>query len=151
MASALALPRPMAMADVTNIWRIECAAYPYPWSKSTFADCLFAAGYSNWVLANRDTIFAYGVLSVAAGESHMLNLCADPAYQGQGYGRQMLEKMLDIAREHGAKVMFLEVRPSNTVACRLYERFGFSQIGRRRGYYPGADVREDALVYSLSL
>ncbi len=151
MASALAVPRPMVMADVAEIWRIERAAYPFPWSKSTFADCLYAAGYSNWVLANRDTIFAYAVFSVAAGEAHILNLCVNPACQGKGYGKRMLEQLLDVARGHSAETVFLEVRPSNTAALKLYEGSGFGRIGRRRGYYPGADGREDALVYSLSI
>ena len=63
----------------------------------------------------------------------------------------MLEWMAQQAREHGARSMFLEVRPSNLPALRLYERYGFRNIGCRRGYYPAHEGREDAIVMRIAL
>ena len=93
----------------------------------------------------------HGVLSVAVGEAHILNVCVHPDWQGRGFGRRILERMLRLAREHEADTAFLEVRVSNTVAQRLYESAGFNEIGLRRGYYPSDNGREDAVVYAKAL
>ncbi len=58
---------------------------------------------------------------------------------------------MNVARRHGADSMFLEVRPSNAVALRLYQGMGFDEIGRRRGYYPDEEGREDALILARTL
>jgi len=96
-------------------------------------------------------IAGYGVLSVAAGEAHVLNVCIGPAHRGLGLGRLLLRRLLDIARWNGAGRVFLEVRPSNPVAQSLYRSIGFDEIGRRPKYYPAKDGREDAIVMALDL
>ena len=80
-----------------------------------------------------------------------MNLCIDPQMQNKGYGRRLLAKILECAREHNANCAFLEVRPSNTAAVRLYESEGFNEVGVRRGYYPARHGREDAVVFAKQL
>jgi [ribosomal protein S18]-alanine N-acetyltransferase len=142
--------RPMQQADVHAVMEIERRAYPYPWSEGIFRDCL-RAGYQCDVYALGGTIRGYAIWSVAAGEGHLLNLCVDPSWQGHGVGRELLEYLMHSAARLGAQALFLEVRPSNTAAIRLYERAGFGEIDRRRGYYPAAGGREDALVMACHL
>ena len=91
-------------------------------------------------------MIGYGIMSVAAGEAHLLNIALSDAVRGRGYGRYLLEYLADVAREAGAESMYLEVRPSNTAALKLYERMGFKLIGRRRGYYRARAGTEDAVV-----
>jgi len=91
------------------------------------------------------------VLSVAAGEAHLLNVCVAPRLQGEGHGRRLMKRLIDLARWHQAQRIFLEVRPSNPRAIRLYHDLGFNEIGRRPNYYPARQGREDALVLALEL
>ncbi|HWT27911.1 MAG TPA: ribosomal protein S18-alanine N-acetyltransferase, partial [Methylophilaceae bacterium] len=84
-------------------------------------------------------------------EAHLLNLSIAHTHQGRGLGRALLEYMMQISRGHGAANIFLEVRPSNTPAIRLYEQVGFSEMAVRRGYYPAAHGREDAILMGMAL
>jgi ribosomal-protein-alanine N-acetyltransferase len=142
--------RPMQEADLTDVIEIERRSYPYPWTRMIFSDCL-RAGYSCWVCERQGIIEGYGVLSVAAGESHLLNLCVRPETQLQGIGRKLLEYFISVARRHGAEVIFLEVRPSNKAALELYGKSGFNELGVRKDYYPAATGREDALILARVL
>ncbi len=142
--------RPMRALDLDDVVGIERDAYAFPWSEGIFSDCL-RVGYSCWVVETRDGLDGYGIMSVGAGESHILNLCIRPEARGHGHGRVLLDHLLEVARKDHAALTFLEVRPSNQVAIRLYERAGFSMVGTRRGYYPAADGREDALIFSRGL
>ena len=146
----LLLLRPMEEDDVPDVLAVERAAYPHPWTEGIFRDCL-RAGYCCWVLQLEGRMIGHGVLSVAVGEAHILNVCVHPAWQGQGLGRRILERMLRLAREHQADTAFLEVRVSNIAAQHLYEAAGFNEIGLRRGYYPADKGREDAIVYARAL
>ena len=149
-AAALAGLRPMREADREAVMAIEVRAYPFPWSRGIFRDCLHA-GYAMWVQEHQGVIVGYGVLSIAADEAHVLNLCTAPGHEGQGLGQRMLQALLKIARGHGAQRVFLEVRPSNPRAIALYERSGFNEIGRRPRYYPAHGGREDAIVMAMEL
>ncbi len=142
--------RPMRPEDVAEVSRIESSAYEFPWTEGIFRDCL-RAGYGCWVLALDAEIAGYGVLSVAAGEAHLLNVCVAPRLQGEGHGRRLMKRLIDLARWHQAQRIFLEVRPSNPRAIRLYHDLGFNEIGRRPNYYPARQGREDALVFALEL
>lgn len=142
--------RPMQEQDLENIISIESSAYTHPWSMMIFQDCL-RVGYCCWVLERDDQIDAYGVMSVAAGECHILNLCVRPEFQNNGFGTMMLEYLLQLAQEHGADTAFLEVRPSNEHARNLYKHAGFHEVGMRRNYYPAEFGREDAIILARSL
>ena len=143
--------RPMASGDVWTVAAIEAQAYQFPWSPGIFRDCL-SAGYHAFVLdLAADGVHGYTVLSVGAGEAHLLNLCVRPERQGAGHGRLLLDTVLRQAAAHGAREIFLEVRPSNAAAIRLYQGSDFRQIGRRKHYYRGRNGREDALVLAKDL
>jgi len=140
--------RSMEHADLDTIIEIEGVAYQFPWSRQIFADCLMA-GYLTSVLDTGTRIIGYSILSTAAAEAHILNLCIEPDCQRQGYGQQMLDHLLEYADTVGVERIFLEVRPSNEAAIRLYEGNGFVQLGVRKSYYRANDGREDALVLVL--
>lgn len=142
--------RPMRETDLPRILEVERGSYGFPWSENIFRDCL-RVGYCCWVVQWPRQIQGFGIMQVAAGEAHVLNLCIDREAQGQGLGRAMLRGLLDVARDHGADHAYLEVRPSNTVALRLYESEGFKVVGSRRGYYPSSPGREDAFILSREI
>ena len=146
----LAMLRPMRESDLDAVAIIEQRAYEFPWTQTIFRDCL-RAGYHGCVLHFAVEIVGYFMLSVAAGEAHLLNICVDPSEQGRGHGRRLLRRALDLARWHRVESLFLEVRPSNPGAIALYASCGFRQIGRRPKYYPARHGREDALVMALDL
>lgn len=142
--------RAMRDIDLPAVMAIEQRAYPFPWTQGVFRDCLLAQ-HPAWVLVDDGHIVGYAVLSVAADEAHILNLCTAPEMQGRGHGRRLLRALLQLARGRGAQRVFLEVRPSNAPAIALYHDEGFNEIGRRPRYYPARDGREDALVMALEL
>jgi ribosomal-protein-alanine N-acetyltransferase len=98
-----------------------------------------------------DTIIGYGVMSVGAGEAHILNLCIGELYRCRGVGKRLLTYLVERGTAAGMSEAFLEVRPSNTSAIRLYLSVGFEQVGMRRGYYQAVGGREDAAVLKLAL
>jgi [ribosomal protein S18]-alanine N-acetyltransferase len=143
--------RPMREEDLYQVMAIEQVAYPFPWTPGIFQDCL-CVGYCCWLVEIDKRVVGYGVMSVVIDESHILNLCIHPEWQGRGLGRKLILRLLKIARQHGAETAFLEVRESNLAALALYGKLGFVEIGRRRNYYPATEgEREDALVMSLEL
>ncbi|MDH7453437.1 ribosomal protein S18-alanine N-acetyltransferase [Luteimonas composti] len=149
-AQSRATLRPMREDDLDRVMRIEVRAYPFPWTAGIFRDCLRAA-YPAWVLVEDERILGYGVLSVAAGEAHVLNVCIAPEDQGRGHGRRLLRALVRAARGQAAQRVFLEVRPSNPNAIALYHDEGFNEIGRRPRYYPAHEGREDAIVMAKEL
>jgi ribosomal-protein-alanine N-acetyltransferase len=146
----LAELRPLRETDLPAVMAIESALYPFPWTVGNFGDSL-AAGYSCWACVLDGELIGYAVVMLAVDEAHLLNLSIAAAYQRRGYGSQSLRELCEVARGHGARLIFLEVRPSNPSGRRLYERHGFTQIGLRRDYYPARGGREDALILSLEL
>ena len=137
--------RTMRHEDLAHVSDIERRSYDFPWSHGVFRDCLLA-GYHCIVLERDGDVAGYGILSVAAGEAHILNLCVDPAYRSLGYGERMLDEILFRARSTAVCEVFLEVRPSNTNALALYRKKGFHKVAKRPAYYQAHDGREDADV-----
>jgi [ribosomal protein S18]-alanine N-acetyltransferase len=137
--------RPMHELDLPVIVAIERVAYQFPWSEGIFRDCL-RVGYVCRVVEVGLEMAGYGIMSVGAGEAHILNVCIGDDYRGRGLARKLLLYLLDRARASGMYEAFLEVRPSNTTAARLYQSMGFEQVGVRRGYYQATAGREDAAV-----
>ena len=142
--------RPMVEDDLPGVLAIEESAYEFPWSRIIFQDCL-RVGYCSWVLEQNQSIIGYGVMSVGVGECHILNLCVQPQSQRLGYGRTILDHLLELAIKHDAEVAFLEVRPTNSAAKQLYASAGFNEVGVRRNYYPARFGREDAVIMARSL
>lgn len=141
----------MAVADLDAVMALEIRAYSHPWSRGNFVDSL-AAGYLAQVLeCPHDGLRGYFVAMTGVDELHLLNLTVHPESQGQGLGRALLAALCAHGREHGLRTLWLEVRESNHRARALYRHCGFAEVGRRRGYYPAAVRREDAVVMSLPL
>ena len=138
----------MQQKDIEGVMAIEEVVCDFPWTYSIFSDCM-KVGYSCWVLEDQEEIVGYGLLSVAANEGHILNLCIKPERQRQGLGRRMMQHLIEQAKKLEAQSVYLEVRVSNHGAFDLYQQLGFSVIGHRKDYYPHIDGREDALVLEL--
>ena len=143
--------RLMTMDDLPVVIRNERRAYSHPWTEGIFADSMSNPANECWLLSSRSKIVGHVVMSVGAGEAHLLNVCVNPEFQGHGFGGLLVEHIIGRARSRQAATMFLEVRASNQVAYNLYEKVGFNEIGVRRNYYPAYVGREDALVLALEL
>jgi ribosomal-protein-alanine N-acetyltransferase len=140
----------MRELDLPDVVRNENRAYPFPWTPGMFADCLRDTQFDNRVCLLGDQVVGHAILSTGAGEAHVLNICIARRFQGFGWGRELMRHLLDrAARLHGARTVFLEVRPSNEIALALYRSMGFREVGRRRNYYPAAVGHEDAIVMAL--
>lgn len=139
--------RLMVHEDIAQVADIERRSYEFPWSHGVFRDCLLA-GYNCIALDREGTVVGYSILSVAAGEAHILNLCVDPKFRQLGYGEQLLDELLTRAAKAEVREVFLEVRPSNETAIALYRKKGFRVIANRPAYYQAAEGREDAAVLS---
>lgn len=142
--------RAMSMPDLPAVLAIERRSYEFPWTEEIFKDCI-RVGYYCQVIVSAGAIVGYGVMTIGAGEAHVVNLCIKPECRHQGLGRHLLTHIMDEARLSGAGNMFLEVRPSNQVAINLYLNMGFNEIGIRKGYYPARNGREDALILACAL
>lgn len=140
----------MTLADVVAIGQIERRNYPVPWTDGIFRDCV-KAGYKGMVMRDADSIVGYAMLQIGYLESHVLNLCIDAQYQGNGYARAFLKHMEKVSIAERAEMMFLEVRPSNPRARALYEMNGFNEISVRKDYYDTKTGREDAVVMAKAL
>ncbi|HZF27662.1 MAG TPA: ribosomal protein S18-alanine N-acetyltransferase [Gammaproteobacteria bacterium] len=142
--------RLMQPSDLKAVAAVERAAYDYPWSLGIFRDCLLA-GYYCLVLDVGGSVTGYGIMSIAAAEGHLLNLCIHPNAQRMGFGRRLLSALLLRAGDAACDKVFLEVRPSNEIALRLYHSVGFEQIGIRPAYYQAERGREDAVILAATL
>jgi ribosomal-protein-alanine N-acetyltransferase len=136
--------------NLDRMIEIELAAYPFPWSRGIFADCI-RIGYDCWGLQAGSELVGYSIQTHAAGENHLLNLCIAPGFQRQGYGRILLDHAIKLAQMQQCFCVFLEVRPSNPAGVRLYRKNGFAVVGERPEYYRSAQGRESALVMKLDL
>lgn len=142
--------RPMKSADLDAVMAIEPEIYPFPWTRGNFSDSI-KAGYSCWVCEHEKQVIGYAVLMMVLDEAHLLNISIAKTHQGRGLGKRLLEHVIRVARGHKGQMMFLEVRPSNRSALRLYENMGFNEFSVRKGYYPAANGREDAILMGLAL
>jgi ribosomal-protein-alanine N-acetyltransferase len=141
---------PMQVDDLPDVLAIENDVYPFPWTHGNFLDSLYS-GYEIWIARDADAMLVgYLLLMLSVDEAHLLNIAVRRDLQGQGVGRMLLDHAVSLARDNGMQSILLEVRPSNDRAVVVYEKYGFSGIGVRKGYYPaGENRREDAIVMRL--
>jgi ribosomal-protein-alanine N-acetyltransferase len=139
--------RRMTLGDVERVMKVEQEVYEFPWTDRIFSDCI-RVGYYCWLALQQQNIVGHAVISVTAGESHMLNLSISSEYQRRGYGKQFIEFLIQQAQAKQAQTMLLEVRPSNIAAINCYNSTGFNEIGSRKDYYPAPEGREDALLFA---
>ena len=142
--------RPMTAVDLPAVMAVENAVYEFPWTQRNFLDSM-EAGYACRMFLRDGEPIGYAVLMQAADEAHLLNLSIAAGCHRQGYGTLLLRRVCELARGQGARLLILEVRPSNEAALELYRRNGFERVGLRREYYPAAGGREDALILALPL
>jgi [ribosomal protein S18]-alanine N-acetyltransferase len=143
---------PMHVGHLPKVLAIEQAVYPFPWTHGNFVDSL-AAGHAAQVLRAADgSLAAYSVAMAGVQEMHLLNLTVAPPWQRRGLACGLLDELVALCRRERHEVLWLEVRISNQRARDVYARYGFTQTGLRRGYYPAAyGQREDACVMRLSI
>lgn len=144
---------PLTAADLDEVLAIERASFSTPWSRGAFlyelnqnpaARCWVARGSG---AAPR--VLGYLCLWEIRPEIHITNVAVHPGWRRQGVARLLLGTILEDARRRQLTLAFLEVRPNNVEARRLYESLGFQVIGRRKGYY--FDTGEDALLMRADL
>jgi ribosomal-protein-alanine N-acetyltransferase len=141
---------PMQLTDIDAIMQIEPTIYSHPWTRGNFSDSI-NSGYSAWMMMQGQNIIGYALMMLVLDEAHLLNLSIAKNYQKQGFGKMLLEKMCQIAKQYKAANMFLEVRASNIAAITLYENVGFNEMSIRRNYYPAHGGREDAVLMGIAL
>lgn len=141
--------RRMTEADLDAVLKIEYAAFSHPWTRGIFLDGL--KSYEIWLMFEGNQQVGHGVINVIIDEAHLLNITVKPESQGRGLGLLLLDHLMKRAYELNGRECFLELRASNQSAYRLYERYGFNEVGRRRDYYPAVGGREDALVMACTL
>jgi ribosomal-protein-alanine N-acetyltransferase len=144
------LLRDMTLVDVDEVQRIEMQVHSHPWTRGNFTDSL-ASGYICKVYAVANEIVGYAVMMPALDEVQLLDIGIAKTMQRTGLGKKLLQDMLMLARNQKFIRMLLEVRSSNVAAIALYRKVGFTDIGLRRGYYPAAHGREDAIVMEYKL
>ena len=141
---------PMVEDDLDPILAIERASYPTPWSRASFLYELHQNPCArNYVLRRAGCVAAFICVWIVDGHLQINNVAVDPLHRRMGYGTALLSRVLALARSEGCRTAALEVRPSNRPAREMYSRFGFMEVGRRRGYYQ--DTQEDAILMNLDL
>jgi len=143
---------PMTVDDVDEVVCIEQRVYSHPWTRGNFLDSLYSGYQARTLRDATQRLLGYFLVMPAVDEGHLLNISVDADMQGKGCGHLLLEQTVAVAREQHMKMLLLEVRISNRRALQVYARFGFTEIGRRKNYYPAHEnTREDAIVMSLPL
>ena len=133
-----------------SVLEIERESNPYPWTARNFSDCI-EKGYYSMVLEDKERLVGFAIMAISSEESHLLNIGVNKDFRGSGFGEQILKKMIIAAEVMGSKKIILEVRVSNKIAYRLYEKLGFHEVGERKKYYRLPEGREDAYVMSKTL
>jgi ribosomal-protein-alanine N-acetyltransferase len=150
MNDAATTIRDMTAADIPPLLDIERDSFPVPWSAGMFMIQLGLSGETeNLVAESGGKVIGYISSWYGVEEVHILSIAVKRELRGSGTADLLLAEAMRCARERGCLKVILEVRLTNGRAQRFYEKHGFTQIGRRKGYY--ADSGEDALVYGKSL
>jgi ribosomal-protein-alanine N-acetyltransferase len=136
---------PMTMEDITRVLEIERQSFHTPWPTDAYVHELRENRLASYIVARaEEALVGYAGMWVILDEAHITTIAVDPRYRGQHIGERLLVGLIDEALDRGARWMTLEVRRSNATAQALYRKYGFREIGTRKGYY--SDNREDAIV-----
>lgn len=146
----------MTVAHLDDVMRIENASYRVPWSRGNFIDSLASGCIAHCLFDDGPAMLGYCIAMWGPGELHLLNLTVAASARRRGHARHLLDQLAALGAAGGAAQIWLEVRTSNEAARRLYRRFGFDDVGLRKGYYPApADAvdrrREDAVTMRCAL
>ncbi|MFQ5574437.1 MAG: ribosomal protein S18-alanine N-acetyltransferase [Terriglobia bacterium] len=137
--------RKFVEGDVDQVWAIEKAVFPSPWSRRLFLGELDSPHSLLLVADTESEIIGYSGLWRLFDMGHITNLAVEPGHRRRGLGSLLLAKIMLEAVSTGVHRISLEVRRSNSPAIRLYENFGFELVGTRNNYYP--ETGEDALAF----
>jgi ribosomal-protein-alanine N-acetyltransferase len=143
---------PMRLEDVPEVAALERVVFPDPWSVDSFLSEVDRRPDVGWPIVARDgdgKLAAYAVVWFIVDEVHIGNIAVRPDLHGQGLGSRLLRHVLDEGRRRRFHFATLEVRPSNTAALRLYERYGFRRVAVRARYYRNNGEDAHVLVAPL--
>jgi [ribosomal protein S18]-alanine N-acetyltransferase len=153
MSSSLKI-RPMVLSDIDSVMILEEVSFPDPWHRSLYERELKSNRFSRYHVivpqhedASQPVVLAYGGYWLTGPEAHIVTIAVDPEWRGRSLGKWLLLALIKEAREGGATMVTLEVRPSNQAALALYRQVGFISVGQRKRYYPNG---EDALLLELA-
>jgi ribosomal-protein-alanine N-acetyltransferase len=141
--------REMSLDDLDDVMEIEKKSFVSPWTKRFFEEALISPISVNLVMKKDSETLGYIILYSVADEAHILNIAVHPSHRGKGCASSLIQYVLGYFERKGVHEFFLEVREGNMAAIRLYKRFGFEKIGKRKKYY--TETNEDALVMCLSV
>ena len=140
--------RPMLPEDLDEVTAIENGCFTDPWSRQSFADSLEQKNADLLVVEEeKGHVAGYCCIYRVMDEGEIVNVAVSPEYRKQGYGVEMVGRLIRQSGEAGVRRFFLEVRESNIAGQKLYERLGFAACGKRRGFYE--QPKEDAVLMSL--
>ncbi len=136
---------PMRVEHLPRVLEIERVSFPTPWPQDAYLQEIRGNRLASYIVAKvEEEVVGYAGMWVILDEAHITTIAVDPRYRRQSIGERLLLALIEEAIRRGARWMTLEVRKSNTAAQALYRKYGFRDIGVRRGYY--SDNREDAIV-----
>ncbi|WP_370277681.1 ribosomal protein S18-alanine N-acetyltransferase [Pontibacterium sp.] len=144
------LLRPLEAEDLPAWLAIEHACFPDPWSEQQLSAQLKQTRNRCFGLFELNQLVGFAVFSTVLDEAELLQIAIAPGQQGKGLAAMLLSQSIDTLQQAEIIRFMLEVRASNDVAIRLYKKLGFNEDGRRKGYYPALDGREDAVLMSLT-
>ncbi|MCS6122374.1 GNAT family N-acetyltransferase [Shewanella baltica] len=175
LATQLTLGLPVELVALTPTYvpqmaQLESMAHSHPMSEGSLADCfghlyrvlglkLSAGSDANTNAVSDfasdpdsvDGLLGFAIVQQIVDEVTLLDICLLPSQQGKGYGKLLLNAVVASAKASAAVVLMLEVRESNLAARALYQKAGFIESGRRKGYYPIAGGKEDAILMDLAI
>ena len=137
--------------DFDRLFEIEQKAHLVPWSKGTLLNNQ-GERYLNLKLLEQGKIVGFAICNVVLDEAMLFNIAVDPAEQGKGYGKTLLQGLITELSQKDVITLWLEVRESNIKAQQLYTQLGFNEVAVRKHYYPLPDgKKENAIVMALYL
>ena len=141
------------VADLVTVMALDAQTNPHPWNEAQWLDSF--AQHDCYMLRDEDNaehaLLGFAVCMVTLDEAELLLIAIDPARQGQGFGHQLLQQLIQLLTANGVVKLFLEVRESNSKAQAFYQRHHLQLAGVRKGYYPTELGRENAQLYTLEL
>ena len=138
---------PMHREDLDAVTGIDRRSFPSPWARQSFINDLHNPAARYIVVRRQGEVVGFAGMWLIGEEAHISTLAVHPDHRGQGHGKRLLLRLLELARDAGAERVTLEVREANWVARRLYERFGFRPVAFLKSYY--ADTGENGVVIWL--
>ncbi|MCW2256396.1 ribosomal-protein-alanine N-acetyltransferase [Providencia alcalifaciens] len=140
----------LKQSDLATAFLIEKLSHDFPWTERVFYGNQ-GERYHNIKLSVNNQVVGFAITQCVLDEATLFNIAVHPEFQGRGYGRLLMDHLINDLIDKDILTLWLEVRESNTAALALYDKLGFHQATVRKDYYPAKQGREDALVLALTL